>query len=332
MYVCNMQFLDKNANICTIMGSPDQLTLRRLPVPPTDIFREDTDLLNKIMRDGETLPEFTHSGKLAIRLDPSHPHHVEPRAHKVIWFTDQSYEPSYETWDTFLDSKRTLASLDERIGINTHNIPGYMAYIMLGHGKIDKPPDHEPKCRLRGLASKVYPHLHEQYIPIPKTHPHDIHVRPGQDLWHSTLEAQSNLAMDLTLSCIAKQLANFGAPFTYTDSIGVTESKLTLTHNAFGFSSMSEALCTTYTLLHNSSIKSAWPQVIKNVADHPGNNLPGETKVRAGFQLNAMIIHPSSEMRARLNPSSNNNTWVLLASDGGFSFFVQDGITIDRNL
>ncbi len=311
------------------MTSPDQYVFRRLYVPPTDIFRTDEDLLNKIFREGAPLSE-NHEGA-AIQLDPSHAHNVVPGAHKVIWYVDKD-QNRYLDWDQFLGCDTTLSMIDERNGESSHHNPAYMSYIMLGHGRIDKPASHEPKRRLGGLASKQFPHLHEQFELVPKTHPHDRHIKLTQTLGRRTLETQSNLAMDLTLSCIAHLLVGFGTQFEYHDTIGVGKEKLHLRHTAFGFQSMSKAIKSTHEVITKPEIKTIWPGVIESVASHKPDLLPGDTRVRAGFQLNGMVLHPSLEMRERLRPTADFDTWVLLASDGGFSMFVEDGITFDRDL
>jgi len=313
------------------MITPDKLTLRRATVSPTDIFRGDTDLLEKITTEGFHLPYYDSPQTRVFQLAPSHPHHVIPEAHQVLWFLDR-FSDSYLTWDQFVYDTTTLSAIDSKNSASDKANSQYMSYIMLGHGESSRPKDGEPQCRTRGLASKQHPHLHKHYTGIPKTHPDDTYVTIDDKLGHRTLESQSNLAMDLTLSCIAHFISGFGTPLIYTDIIGVTSQKLVFNHVAFGFHNMSSAITATYALTQRSEIKEIWPKVIAQVADHPNNYLPGNTKVRAGFQLNAMVIHPSAKMRHRLRPSQDFDTWVLLASDGGFSFFVENGITIDRGI
>lgn len=311
------------------MTSPDQYVFRRLSVPPTDIFRPDDDLLEKIVREGTLLRE-NHEGA-AIQLEPSHAHNVVPDAHKVIWYVDKDRN-RYLSWDQFLASDSTLNMVDERNGENSHHNPAYMSYIMLGHGSLDKTKEYIPKRRLGGLASKQFPHLHEQFELVPKNHPHDRHVKLTETLGRRTLETQSNRAMDLTLSCIAHLITDFGIPFEYHDTIGIGKEKLHFRHTVFGFQSMSEAIKATHKVIKSPEISTIWPSVMETVARHQPDLLPGDTKVRAGFQLNGMVLHPSREMRERLTPTADFDTWVLLASDGGFSMFVEDGITFDRNL
>ena len=311
------------------MAYPDQYVFRRLYVPPTDIFRSDEALLKKIVAEGNPISRNREGA--AIQLDPSHAHNVVPGAHKVIWYIDKNQE-KYLDWDMFLASEETHQSIDERNANHSAGNADYMSYIMVGHGRSEPPKNGEPIRRLGGLASKQFPHIHEQFVPIPKTHPRDRHIKLTEELGRRTLETQSNLAMNLTLSCIAHLLAGFGTPFEYHDTIGVGREKLHFKHQAFGFSSMSKAIKSTHNMINLPEIKRIWPEVIESVANHQSDLLPGNTRVRPGFQLNGMVLHPSTAMRERLNPTEDFDTWVLLASDGGFSMFVEDGITFDRDL
>lgn len=311
------------------MTSPEQYIFRRLFVPPTDTFLSDEDLLTKIISKGTLLS--TNRDGSAIQLDPSHAHNIVRDAHKVVWFVDND-AARYTNWGDFLNSDLTLSTINERNAANSRGNQSYMSYIMVGHGRVDKPGDGTPKHRLGGLASKQFPHIHEQFQAIPKTHPDDRLIRLTDPLGRRTLETQSNLAMDLTLSSISHLLSDFGTAFEYHDKIGVGDQKLHFAHKVFGFQSMSEAIKATHGVINRPEIKKIWPGVIEAVARHEPGILPGDTKVRAGFQLNGMVLHPSREMRERLTPTADFDTWVLLASDGGFSMFVEDGITFDRDL
>ncbi len=304
-----------------------ELVLRRLPVPPTDIFRPNDEILEKIIKQ-PTHISLTEN----IVLTPlvgSHPHNIVKGAHHVEWLTKDG---RFISWQDLVSIPILLQSLDYRIDALSRHNPDASYYIMHGHGTVPPPSQSDLQYIPKGIASVAYPHFHSNIAAIPSHHPTMQYLTAGEQQFKRTLEIQSDAAMEMVLSSLSNLLCNFGTKFTTNSYLGASNFHHSITHTFFGFDTLHDAVTSTYELINDPLVIALWPLLVAYVAQQPPLDISGhKIKHKISFRPNALILHPSQNMREALTPTKDKRIWVKLATIGTFADFVRGGISLIRN-
>lgn len=319
----------KMVNYGPIMYKEDELTLRKIQTPVTDIWRVGDDLFNKVTDSG-TPPVFGNCRTFARLAEPSHYHTPLVGSQHVLWMLQNK---KFLSWDGLLQNQdESLRNLDKYIIEIINSNPQAIIYMMQGYGFIDKPRSGDTPVIPKLTATIEHPHLHILTQPIPASHPNYTFVSRGDTGFRRLLETQSDYGMDFINDAIKDELKRFGNPRKMINTLGVSKVNLEVPHSVHGFPDLFTALLASNELMNRESIKKIWPELIIQAANYRLKNNPYNLKIRIAHKLSVMHIIPNAEMRSRLKIESRSDDKILtfVGTNASFSPFADKGYSAVR--